>query len=516
MWWRSGRALQGQEHSESGKQPGRGWRRQLGAGLLASSLAASTQAFPTFDVWRVMPSAPGTLPGDLNASISACQAGSESLAALTLPQAIGIALCQHPQTRQSWAQAQAQAAQWGQMRGAWLPTLSVSINKSRDALDTRQRSSTPLGEVEQRSDNVITAYGRNATLNWLLLDGGSRSANIEQARQNFLAALAVHDGTLQVVFTQAAQSYYEAVAAEATLVATRSAEESTLGAWQAAQAKEANGSGVKAESLKAKTAHAQAVANRIKAEGGVRMAKGALANALGLDARNPITLDANTVSTLMKGLPARDTDAWLADIDRLITETLQTQPAVRNAMAQLAAAEARLSGVTAEGLPSLSANIGRYINGRPNTQLTSTHSFETLSAITLSVPLFEGFSRNYKIMEASAQVEARRADLANAKAQASLDVWRHHQTLLTETASVAASEDLLSSGQEANEAAQARFKAGAIDLMALLDSQKELSEARQERIRAVSAWHLARLRLLGSLGKAGLWALPSPSNPTSP
>ncbi len=479
--------------------------RWLQTGLVCGVMQTATWAlaFPTYDVWRVMPDKSLTLPGDAAASGEDC-IGIAVTESVTLSQAIARALCAHPQTRQSWAVAQAQGAQLGQAYGAYLPNVNAAVNKSRDELVTKSGG--------QNNETNVNAYGRNATLSLLLLDFGGRSANVEQARQGLNAALASHDAATQVVFMTAAQSYFEAVAAQASLAAAKETENGMQEALKAAQARQANGSGVRAETLRAQTAASQAVADRIKTEGGMRMALGALANVMGLDARTPITLDeASTDALLLRGTTARDPSDLLKDIDQLVDEALLKQPAVRNATAQLAAAEARLSGVTSEGLPSLSANLGRYINGRPNTQLTATHSFETLGAITLSVPLFEGFARNYKIKEAMAQVEARRADLASARAQASLDVWRNQQALQTETASVGASEDLLRSSQESSEAARERYRAGAINLLELLDVQKEMAQARQERIRSVSAWHVARLRLLASIGKAGFWALPSAS-----
>jgi outer membrane protein len=480
------------------------WNRCVGIGVVWGLMQASAfGAFPTFDVWRVMPVKPGHLPGD-TVAVGDCAGGEAITQAITLTQAVAQALCANPQTRQTWAAAQGQAAQVGQAYGSYLPNVNVSVNRSRDELVTRSG-----GSDSPHTETKVTAYGRNATLNMLLLDAGGRSAQVEQARQGLNAALANFDASVQVVFLTAAQAYFEAIAAQAGLVAGKEAERAAQEALKAAKVREGSGAGLHAETLRAQTAYSQAVADRIKTDGGLRMALGALANAMGLDARTNISLDTDVAEKLMLSSGQQpDPAVLLKDIDNLVEEALQQQPAVRNAQAQLAAAEARLSGVTAEGLPSLSASVGRYINGRPNTQLSSTHSFETLGALTLSVPLFEGLSRNYKIKEAMALVEARRADLATARAQASLDVWRNQQALQTETAGVAASGDLLNSGVEAYDAAQARYKAGAIHLLELLDAQKELAQARQERIRAISAWHLARLRLLASMGKAGFWSLP--------
>jgi outer membrane protein len=476
-------------------------------------------AYPTFDPWHVMPpdAPPPQLSGDTGRAPSICQ-GGEPARPLTLHQAVEFSVCHNPQARQAWATALSQAAQYGQSWAGFLPTVSISLNKSRDEITTRQRA-TMAGQAPLENDSVVRAYGRNLTLSYVLLDFGARAANVTQARHLLEAALASHDATLQAVFSNAAQTYYEALATRAAMDAARDAEAAATESFQAAQAREAAGSGYRAEVLQAKSLQAQAVAARIKADGAHRQALGGLASIMGLDARAPLELDPQAGQDASPGSPepGLDTGRFLADLDHLMDQALREHPSVRAAEAQLAAASARLDAVAAEGQPSLSLSIGRYINGRPNTPLSPVHSVETLSAVTLSVPLFEGFARNYKVREARAQVESRRADVAIARSQASLDAWRNYQALQSETASLAASVDVLQSGQEAYDVAQARYRSGDSHIVEVLDAQKDLANARQERIRALAAWRTARLRLLASLGRVGFWALDTvPSDPCHP
>jgi outer membrane protein len=465
---------------------------------LMSALPAA--AFPTFDPWYVMPGAAPirVMPGDSGVEQVLCQ-GGEAPSPVGLHQALEMALCHNPQTRQSWAVALAQGAQVGQATGAFLPTVNGSLSYSRDEISTQQ------GANRARTD--INAEGRNLTLSYVLLDFGTRGAYLDQTRHALSAALASHDATLQAVFANTAQSYYDALAAQAALETAQGSEAAAKENVQAGRAREEAGSGFRAEVLQAQSAYAQAVAARVKAEGVHRMAVGTLANVMGLDARTPLVLDQSSQDLLNSQASAADTEQFLRDLDGLMDQALKNHPSVRSAQAQLSAAQSRLEAVTTEGLPSLGLNIGRYINGRPNTQLSPSQSYETLGVVTLSIPIFEGFARNYKIKEASAQVEARRADLRGAQAQASLDLWRAYQSLQVETASLAASVDLLSSGQEVVDAARARYKSGTIHIMELLEAQKDLASAQQERIRSLAAWRTARLRLLASLGRVGFWAL---------
>lgn len=480
----------------------------LGVDKLGGYLHDLTPTFPTFDPWRVMPPERpgGALPGDQTAP-DGC-AAEVPAGLLTLQQAVELALCRNPQTQGAWAEARAKAAQIGAAKAAYLPTVNANLSRIRDELDQEV-----IGTVgNSRSDSKLIAFGRNVSMNWLLLDLGARSANIEQAQQLFVAALATQNATVQNVFANAAQAYYDTWAAQAALAAALEAESSAKENLSAAQAKLKFGTGTRVEELQAQAALSKTTLDRVRAEGSARMAVGLLAAALGMDARTPLKLASDDDPG--SAAPEQPTDRvrFLDNLDRLMDEASRNHPAVQSARAQLAAAEARTQGVISEGLPSVSLSMGRYISGRPNNAVTQTKSFETVTTLTLAIPLFEGFSRNYRIQEARAQVQARQADLANVQSQTSVEAWRNYQSLLVETTAVGASADLVRGNEEALDAARARYKSGAIDILDLLSAQKDLAQARQERIRSLSAWRTARLKLLASLGQLGYWALDTPAS----
>ena len=192
---------------------------------------------------------------------------------LTAVAAVDLALCNHPQTREVWASARAQAALLGAARGAWLPTLGGSLSSTG------------------------TDYGKNkdsasVTLSWLLFDFGQRSANVENAVQLLAAAAATQDATVQSLFLAALQAYYSGQATRAAVISALEAERSADEAYKAAETRYQVGVATPADRLQAKTALSQARLNRIKAEGDARNALGTLANALGLPANVAIQLAA--------------------------------------------------------------------------------------------------------------------------------------------------------------------------------------------------------------------------------
>ena len=98
--------------------------------------------------------------------------------------AVDLALCNNPQTREVWAAARAQAAQVGVAQAAWLPELDARFGASRNYA----QSSVP---------RYVNAQSTALTLSWLVFDSGARSANLEGARELLAAATATQDAVVQ-------------------------------------------------------------------------------------------------------------------------------------------------------------------------------------------------------------------------------------------------------------------------------------------------------------------------------
>ena len=65
------------------------------------------------------------------------------------------------------------------------------------------------------------------------------------------------------------------------------------------------------------------------------------------------------------------------------------------------------------------------------------------------------------------------------------------------------SEALLNAAQAAVKSSEKRYAKGAADILELLNTQSALADAQQQRIRSLSEWRSARLRLFASAGLLG-------------
>ncbi len=391
--------------------------------------------------------------------------------ALTAVEAVDLALCNHPQTREVWASARTQAALVGVAEAAWLPRLDGSASANRLIYDS--------GSFNSNSASL--------TLSWLLYDFGQRSANADNARHLLNAAAATQDATVQALFLAALQAYYSAQAARAAVQSTIEAERSARESFLAAESRYEVGVGTPADRLQAQTALSQARLNRIRSEGEVRNAFGSLANALGFEAQQPIAL------AEMPAMPA-NLD-FQREIDTLIGEAQVRRPDLRAAEAQIKAAEAGVEAARAQGRPTLSFGVGPSWQNSAGL-LTQGGSI----GLSLNVPIFTGFDTTYRVRSASAQVEVKAAQRDRIRNQVALDVWKAYQSLTTATQSLATTADLVASAEQSERVALGRYKAGVGTVLDLLAAQSALASARLQRIQAQLDWNVYRATLAQAMG----------------
>lgn len=395
---------------------------------------------------------------------------------LSLADAVDVALCNNPQTRQVWASARAQAAQVGVAQAAYLPSISASATASR------------IRNEAARGGAPYSQQSLGADLSYVLFDFGARAASLENARQLFAAAAATRDATVQGVFLAAVQAYFQKQASAAVLEASLQSEKAALESLNAADARYKVGAATPADRLQARTAHAQAVLNRITAEGAVKTAQGSFANALGTEPTRALALAPMP--------PAAPDAAFEADVMKLIEQARARRPDLAAAEAQFRAARASVEAAQAGHLPTLSLGVG---TGR--SQSTGQPAYDSSNiGLTLTIPIFSGFSTTYKVRAAEAQADVQAARREQIRLQVALDVWNAYANLATATQSVKTAEDLLESATQSEKVAAGRYRAGVGSILDLLTAQTALASARQQRIQAGTNWYVSRATLAQAMG----------------
>lgn len=390
---------------------------------------------------------------------------------LTVIDAVDLALCRHPQTRELWASARNQAALLGIAEAARWPSVDGRLGLARQFSRT--------GDYSQKTAGI--------DLNWLLFDAGQRSANIASANHLLDAALATRDAGVQTIFLAAMQGYYAAQATQAAVLARQEAERAANESLAAAELRYQVGTATPADRLQARTAASQARLERLRAEGEATNARGALANALGLPAQQPLVL------APMPPLPASQT--FSQAVEALIEQAQALRPDLKAAAARAMASESAIVAARAQGRPSLSLSAG------PGWQeVAGTQTRGGSLGVTLNVPIFSGFETQHRVRAAEAQFEVQDAQRDRIRQQVALDVWRAYQNLNTATQSLQVTQDVLASAEQSARVALGRYKAGVGSVLDLLTAQSTLASARVQRIQSELDWRVYRAVLAQAMG----------------
>jgi outer membrane protein len=398
---------------------------------------------------------------------------------LTLAEIVDLGLRSNPTTRLAWANAQTAASVYGSERGAWLPTIDGDVTAQR----LKTAASQGRTAVEQ---SVLTP---SVTLNYLLFDFGGRSGRVAGAKHQMLAASFGHNAAIQDVVLQVQVAYFQYLANRGLLEAQRTTLEEAETNLTAAEERRRVGLATIADVLQARTAASQARLDLQTIEGNVQTTRGALAQALGLPANLPYDVDSSAAAAPV---------AQLADsVNAVIATALQGRPDLAAVRAEVEAARAGVTEARAAQFPSLefSATAGRtYATTIPD----GANSYSL--SLGLTIPLFNGFARQYDVRAAEFEAEAARARAQSLRNDVVFQVFSAYYALQTATRRVATAEDLLASAEQSNQVALGRYKAGVGSVLDLLAAQTALADARAQQVDARLAWSVSLAQLAHDAG----------------
>ncbi len=398
---------------------------------------------------------------------------------LTLAQCVAIALARNPETRQSWQQALAAAAGVGQARAAYLPTVDFSAGAGRAnpvSLDS------PQDPGAQSTVNAAFAAG------YLLFDGGARAAGLHRAEAGLLAASLQHNTTLQDLALRVAEAYYRLLAArELELVAEETVRQ-TQYHLDVARARHENGLVARSDVLKATTEKANADLGLVRARSNTRIARGNLANVMGL---KPST------TFKVADMPQQPQSRQWADVDHLMAQAASVRPDLAAALARVRGARARVASAEAAYWPKVS--VTSDYGWRDRSLLPNQDEWSL--GVTLNWPLFTGFSRKYSLHRAKAELAGAGADYEKLLRGVELEVWTAYSQLTEAVEAVEAARALVASAEESARVTEGEYTNGAASIIEVTDAQTARTVAKVRLVQARLDWRTAMARLERAVGE---------------
>lgn len=394
---------------------------------------------------------------------------------LTLTEITDFALQNNPDTRFAWYQAKAAAANVGVAKSAYLPQL----NGGAGVLYTANVFSSP--------NSSQTTYGPNFSFSYLLLDFGNRSNTVLAAEYAQIAANLNQNTAIQQVILDVQQAYYQVLGLQAVVGANQQSVQQAKTSLDSAQALRQNGLATIGDVYQAQASYAQATLDLQTSQGNYKTALGQLATAMGLSANTSVRLVA------LKNPPQQQMQQ---QVSQLLSVAKRNRPDLLAAEANVRQSQAQLAATKASVLPTLTLDA----TAQPAWFLSNATGTVTTTELTLSVPLFTGFSYTYNVRQAQAQVQAAQAGRDQLNQQVQYEVWQNYYALQTAANNIGTTEILLKSSIQAYNQALGRYKSGVGDILSVLTTQATLASARVQNIQAKLNWYIALAQLSASVG----------------
>ncbi len=385
-----------------------------------------------------------------------------------LAELIDLAERANPETRRSWEQARAAAAELGIAESKYLPSLALLIPVST----SRVVFQTPSGAEIIRTRAQVQP---TVALEWILLDFGRRDADRDEALELLRAATFTFNRVHQEVAFGVQSSFFAYDAARARVTAARATLEAAQAIAAQSDARLERGLGTQPDLLLARQEEARAAFDLQDAEGDVADTHAELTERLGLPP---------TVRLRIRPLDELPLPGDLAEtVEQVIDAALERRPDLAARLATLRAREAEVRRARAAYMPTLGFRgtaggvATHYRAGRP----FATHTYEEpLYSATLGLEwrIFDGFERENRIRLAESDAGVARAELAALELRALREVWKAYADVKTALRKYEFATALLSASQDAYAASMESYGQGLGTLIDLLAAQRDLARAR--------------------------------------
>lgn len=396
--------------------------------------------------------------------------------AVTLAQALRLALDWQPEIRALQANRRAAEGAVGEARSGYLPSVDLTLGRGRER---SENASTRPGQLSLgRAENELS-------VSQLLFDTGATSSQVLRADARLQGATLQLSVGAESLGQRTAQAFLEVLRITELIRISEenvAAHQRTL--QQVATLAE-GGVGRRADVLQVNGRLAQAQAGLAQLRGQLEQANAAYRHVVG---RAP-------------GLLVRPSGEFLRlerGIAGLVEEAVAGHPAVRSAERDRESAQADREFARSRYGPRVTLDLGvtqhRDIDGIRGVNADAT------AMIRLRQNLFRGGADDARVRQAEARVDEANAGLARARNDVERELRLAHEAYRSERARLPALAEHARASAEVVDAYAAQFRLGQRSLLDLLNAEGERFAARGNLVTGESAMLAAGYRALAALG----------------
>ena len=396
--------------------------------------------------------------------------------ALTLQQAVDLAIQNNPQLKKIAFAQQGASAQLQLSKASTYPSLSLSLS-----------ANPPIGGTYPISGGATSTYNStttNTSLNasYTLYSGGSITNGIKAAETNLSAAECSVEKTKQSLKYDATKAYYDVINAKNQLHVQETAFNNANDHLQIVTAQYEEGSVPKGDVLRTQVTVSTAKQSLIVAKNNYSKALLNLKNVMNIPAKTNIELSESfTVHT-------RNVDS-----EKIINYAIDNNPDIQLAKFTIQIDEYNYRIQQASYYPTISLTASGYhgFNSASGATTDYTNQLGFSVGASLSFNIFNGFQTKNQVAIAKLQIDEDNQTLEQLKLDTTLTV----SSALDDTAAayevINTARASLDSAQEDLEIKQVRYAAGMGTNIDVLDAQQALTADNTNYWQAVYSYNLA-------------------------
>jgi outer membrane protein len=390
----------------------------------------------------------------------------------SLGELIDLAEAHNPETRIAWGGARAQLAALGLARSELYPTLAAI------ALSGTNRGYALLGDRFYRQ--TLQSFEGTLELSYTIFDFGARGGRIDAARALLFGANFAFNDTHRKLIYQVQQAYYELLNASGQEEAARASLVNAQTAQQAAEERLKNGLATLPDVLEARSATAQAEYDLEAVLGTQEIAHGHLATTLGTSAT--VTVNVQPLSEIP--IPESISNT----VDQAIDRALQQRPDLKQQIAEVRSANARIKEARASYYPTLSLNATPTAQSLYGLQQTSpwAHTADLTGSLTVSLnwTVSDGGARKNRVAQAEANSRAAEAQVSATRDQITNEIWTAYSNLKTALRQRQSAIALLQAASQSYAATLESYRYGVRNFLDVTAAQRTLAQARSTDVLA--------------------------------
>ncbi len=426
---------------------------------------------------------------------AAAQTSAEKTA-LTIQEAVSMALDRYPDVAKARSAADALKGTIREVRSQALPQVTFDANgaRSRDPsfLNASAFDNFPAELRDAMKPEPSNLFNYSVKVSQPLYTAGKIGTALRLASVQSEGAEADINRTLQDLARDVVRSCYGLMWAERYRSLVAETQEQRKLHAEMARTRQSNGVATEVDVLRSEVAVANGAPELVRADNAIRQARALLNFYL----VRPLDYPTQIIGEFRE----QTWDQW--NLDTLAQEALLSRPDLARLRIAERSAAVQLDLARAESRLRLDTNASYGISARKPQNLAKPLFSSWRFSVSLSLPLFDGYKRDGMIYQAAAAQRIARLEREKVEQQVRLQLQQGTDELKAASETITAARANIEQAERVLRMTQENYKFGAATTLDIVDAQTALSLARNNLLRGLYDYSVARANLLWTAGRS--------------